>query len=164
MGKLGKISIDYIPNLLVNLEISYLIWLLMDSNPFENMGLSNSIWRVILTTYNLPLCMKESFFMLTLLIPRPQAPRKDMDVFQKPLIDELKQFQEFGVETKDAVDDSKFKMHAALLWTVHDFSARNSLSGWSGQDYKACPTCNADTPSMHMIGKIVYVGHNVFFQ
>ena len=56
----------------------------------------------------------------------------------------------------------KFKMRAALLWTVNDFRARSILSGWSGQGYKACPTCNEDTPSMRVIGKTAYFGHRRF--
>ncbi|GKA25324.1 hypothetical protein Tco_0711433 [Tanacetum coccineum] len=44
-------------------------------NPFGNLSQSYSMWSVILTTYNLPpwLCMKESSFMLTLLIPGPKS-------------------------------------------------------------------------------------------
>ena len=53
-------------------------------------------------------------------------------------------------------------MRAALLWTVNDFPARSSLSGWSGQGYKACPTCNEDTTSIRVIGKTSYVGHRRF--
>ncbi|KAL5583461.1 hypothetical protein UlMin_015903 [Ulmus minor] len=53
-------------------------------------------------------------------------------------------------------------MRAALLWTVNDFPARSSLSGWSVQGYKACPTCNEDTPSMRVIGKTSYFGHRRF--
>ena len=53
-------------------------------------------------------------------------------------------------------------MKAALLWTKNDFPARSSLSGWSGQGYKACPTCNEDTPSVRVIRKCAYVGHRRF--
>nr|GEV02804.1 hypothetical protein [Tanacetum cinerariifolium] len=37
-----------------------------------------------------PLCMKESSFMLMLLIPSPKSSGKDIDVYLRPLIDELK--------------------------------------------------------------------------
>ncbi|KAL5583241.1 hypothetical protein UlMin_015683 [Ulmus minor] len=73
---------------------------------------------------------------------------KDMDVFLLPLIEELK--------------EKVFKMRAVLLWTVNDFPARSSLSGWSGQGYKACPTCNEDTPSMRVIRKTSYFDHRCF--
>ncbi|KAL5572352.1 hypothetical protein UlMin_021949 [Ulmus minor] len=134
-------------------------------NPFNNMSISYSMWPVVLTTYNLPpwLCMKPEYLMLSLLIPGPQSPGKDMDVFLRPLIEELKELWENGIDTRDAGNDRKvFKMRAALLWMVNDFPARSSLSGWSGQGYKACPTCNENTPSMRVIGKTAYFGHRRF--
>ena len=105
-----------------------------DFNPFNNMSISYSMWPVVLTTYNLPpwLCMKPEYLMLSLLIPGPQSPGKDMDVFLRPLIEELKELCESGIDTRDATNDRKvFKIRAALLWTVNDFPARSSLSGWS---------------------------------
>ncbi|GJV49371.1 hypothetical protein Tco_1439583 [Tanacetum coccineum] len=48
--------------------------------------------------------------------------------------------------------------------TINDFPARSSLSGWSGQGYYACPTCNVDTPSMAVKNKIAYVGHRRFLR
>ncbi|GJX86543.1 S-adenosyl-L-methionine-dependent methyltransferases superfamily protein [Tanacetum coccineum] len=35
---------------------------------------------------------------------------------------------------------------------------------WSRQGYKACPTCNEDTPSMRVLGKTTYVGHQRFLK
>nr|GFA09968.1 hypothetical protein [Tanacetum cinerariifolium] len=45
-------------------------------NLFGNLSQAYNMWPVKLTTYNLPswLCMKESSFMLTLLIPGPKSP------------------------------------------------------------------------------------------
>ncbi|KAL5580234.1 hypothetical protein UlMin_012676 [Ulmus minor] len=129
------------------------------------MSLSYSMWPVVLTTYNLPpwICMKAEYLMLSLLIPGPQSPGKDIDVFLRPLIDELKELWVHGLDTRDAAyENGVFRMRAALLWTVNDFPARSSLSGWSGQGYRACPTCNEDTPSMRVIGKTAYFGHRHF--
>ena len=52
-------------------------------NSFAEMSLSYNMWHVVLTVYNLPpwLCMKKEYMMLTLLIPGPYSPGKDMDVF-----------------------------------------------------------------------------------
>nr|GEW56071.1 hypothetical protein [Tanacetum cinerariifolium] len=63
-------------------------------NPLGNLSQAYSMWLVILTTYNLPpwLCMKENSFMLTLLIPGPKSPRKNIDVYLRPLIEDLKQY------------------------------------------------------------------------
>ncbi|XP_035845327.1 uncharacterized protein LOC118491566 [Helianthus annuus] len=85
-----------------------------------------------------------------------------MDVFLRPLVDELKQLWQTGVRTKDAATNIYFTMKAALLWTINDFPARSSLSGWSRQGYMACPTCNQDTPSIRVTGKCAYVGHRRF--
>ncbi|KAJ9567086.1 hypothetical protein OSB04_003052 [Centaurea solstitialis] len=133
-------------------------------NPYGNMSSAHSTWPVVLTTYNLPpwLCMKESSFMLSLVIPGPKSPGKDMDVFLRPLVEELKQLWHSGVRTKDALTNKFFNMKAVLLWTINDFPARSSLSGWSGQGYKACSTCNKETSSCRVTNKIAYVGHRRF--
>ncbi|GJX88616.1 DIE2/ALG10 family protein [Tanacetum coccineum] len=136
-------------------------------NPFGNLSQAYNMWPVILTTYNLPpwLCMKESSFMLTLLIPGPKSPGKDIDVYLRPLIEDLKVlWDRKGVETIDVASGQKFNMRAMVLWTINDFPARSSLSGWSGQGYKACPTCNEDTPSVHVLSKTAYVGHRRFLK
>ncbi|XP_060965344.1 uncharacterized protein LOC133034304 [Cannabis sativa] len=85
-----------------------------------------------------------------------------MDVFLRPLVDELKELWNNGVPMRDSSTNSMFTMRAALLWTVNDFPARGSLSGWSGQGYKACPTRNEDTTSIRVIRKTSYVGHKRF--
>nr|GEV03959.1 hypothetical protein [Tanacetum cinerariifolium] len=112
---------------------------------------SYSIWPVILTTYNMPswLCTKECYLMWTLLIPGPKSSSKDIDVYLRPLINDLKDLWALkGVETIDVATGQKFNMRAMVLQTINDFHARSSLSGWSEQGYMACPTCNEDTPSM----------------
>ncbi|GJY78968.1 CACTA transposable element [Tanacetum coccineum] len=134
-------------------------------NPFGMMSQNYSMWPVILTTYNTPpwMCMKETSLMLTMLIPGPRSPAKDIDVYLQPLIKELQELWK-GVWTKDAATGTHFQMKAAVLWTINDFPARSSLSGWSGQGYYACPTCNEDTPSMAVKNKIVYVGYRRFLR
>ena len=101
--------------------------------------------------------------MLTLLIPGPNSPDKDMDVLLRPVVDELKDLLECDIQTSDAVDNSVFNMHVELVWIVNDFPARSSISGWSDQGYKAYPTCNNDTISIRVIGKETYIGHRRFF-
>ncbi|GJT62808.1 hypothetical protein Tco_1006341 [Tanacetum coccineum] len=66
---------------------------------------------------------------------------------RNPLIKELQELWK-GVWTKDVATGTHFQVKATVLWTINDFPARSSLSGWSGQGYYACPTCNEDTPSM----------------
>nr|GEW45272.1 hypothetical protein [Tanacetum cinerariifolium] len=113
-------------------------------NPFGNLSQAYSMWPVILTTYNLPpwLCMKESSFMLTLLIHGPKSPGKDIDVYLRPLIEDLKVlWDRKGVETIDVALGQKFNMRAMVLWTINYFSARSNL-----------------------FGKTTYVGHGRFLK
>ncbi|GJT11602.1 hypothetical protein Tco_0858644 [Tanacetum coccineum] len=89
----------------------------------------------------------------------------DIDVYLRPLIEDLKVlWDRKGVETIDVASGQKFNMRAMVLWTINDFPARSSLSGWSGQGYKACPTCNEDTPSVRVLSKTAYVGHKRFLK
>ena len=127
---------------------------------------SYSMWPVILMPYNLPpwKCMKEPFFMMSLLIPGPQAPGKDIDVYLRPLVYELKELWEIGAETYDAYTKKSFRMHATVLWTINDFPAYANLSGWSTKGYLACPTCNDQTSSQKLKSKICYMGHRRFFE
>ncbi|XP_052625778.1 uncharacterized protein LOC111885117 [Lactuca sativa] len=113
-----------------------------------------------------PFCnMNQSYkssFMLILLIPGSKSPAKDIDVFLRPLVDELKMLWDEGVQMRDAATNTIFTMHATLLWTINDYPAHSSFSGWSGQGYKAYSTCNKDTPSCRITNKIAYVGHRRF--
>ncbi|VVA36904.1 PREDICTED: transposon, partial [Prunus dulcis] len=54
------------------------------------------LWPVIVVPYNLPhwMCMKAQYSMMTLVIPGPKAPSKDIDVYLRPLVDELKELWE----------------------------------------------------------------------
>ena len=99
--------------------------------PWSDMGNPYSMWPVMLIPYNLPSFkfMKEDFQIMSLLIPGPRSPGKDLDVYLRPLIDELKEYWETGFETYDAYAKERFKLRAALLWTISDFPAYGSLSG-----------------------------------
>ena len=61
------------------------------------------------------MCMKQAFFMLSLLIPCQNVPGNDIDIYLKPLIDELNELWEVGVETYDASTKQNFCLHAAIL-------------------------------------------------
>ncbi|XP_062114583.1 uncharacterized protein LOC133825688 [Humulus lupulus] len=46
-----------------------------------------------------------------------------------------------------------------ILWTIHDFPAYGTVSGYSTQGYKACPVCEDDTSSFRIRGKTCVMGH-----
>jgi hypothetical protein len=72
-------------------------------SPFGNMSTSYSTWPVMLVLYNLPpwICMKQSSFILSLVIPGPKSPGMDIDVYLQPLIEELQELWNVGVCTYD---------------------------------------------------------------
>lgn len=133
-------------------------------NPFGNMSTSYSMWPVIMLPYNFPpwKCMKESFCFMSLLIPSPSAIGKDIDVYLRPLIDELKVLWKDGVRTYDASAGQYFTMRACLMWTIHDLPAYAIMSGWSTKGYLACPICNEDSSSVSLRSKIAYLGSRRF--
>ncbi|CAN0886073.1 hypothetical protein LINGRAHAP2_LOCUS15271 [Linum grandiflorum] len=134
--------------------------------PFSNSKKSHSIWPVVLIPYNLPpwMIMKPSNFIISMIIPGPESPESPgdaIDVYLQPLIEELKELWEVGIETFDASRRQNFQLHAALMWTINDFPAYGNLSGWSTKGRLACPICNIDTMSnwLHNGGKFCYMGH-----
>ncbi|CAH9081953.1 unnamed protein product [Cuscuta epithymum] len=130
-------------------------------NPFGDIRTPYSMWPVMVVPYNLPpwMCMKKEYTMLTLLIPGKQEPGKEIDVYLRPLIDELKEIWEIGLPTYDKVTGSVFNLHAAVLWTISDFPGYMNLSGWSTKGYNACPNCNDDGTSAWFSDKVCYMGH-----
>ncbi|KAL5540395.1 hypothetical protein UlMin_042418 [Ulmus minor] len=135
-------------------------------NPFSNYSTQYSCWPVILATYNLPpwLVMKRKFMMLTLLISGPKQPGNDIDVYLAPLIDDLKELWEVGVDVYDAYKKEVFNLKAILLWTINDFPAYGNLSGCTVKGYKACPICGDNTVSQRLecSKKISYCGHRKY--
>ncbi|XP_027167265.1 uncharacterized protein LOC113767387 [Coffea eugenioides] len=93
-------------------------------NPFKAMNNKYSTWPVILVPYNLPswMCMKQTSFMLCLLIDGPKAPGNDIHVYLQPVIDELNEFWDPGVPTYDAASKQ-------ILWPI-------LVDYWSSEDVK----------------------------
>jgi hypothetical protein len=132
-------------------------------NPYGNMSSSHSIWPVMLVAYNLPpwMCMKQPYFMLSLIIPGPSSPGQNIDTYLEPLVSELKELWDVGVQTFDVCSKNTFTMRSALMWTINDFPAYADLSGWSTKGKKACPCCMHSTKSLWLTygGKYCFMGH-----
>ncbi|GKA58505.1 uncharacterized protein Tco_0757693 [Tanacetum coccineum] len=128
-------------------------------NPFGNMSSCHSTWPVLLCNYNLPpwLCMKRKYIMMSLLIQGPKQPGNDIDVYLKPLIDDLIKLWELGVKVYDAYSKNYFTLRAMIFCTISDFPAYGNLSGYSTKGKKACPVCEEDCTtqfwSVDIVGK-----------
>ena len=116
-------------------------------NPHSIQSISNSTWPVIIMIYNLPpwLCMKRKYMMLSMLISGPKQPGNDIDVYLKPLIEDLKILWETGVEVYDGYRNESFNLRAMLFGTINDFPAYENLSGYSIKGQCVCPICEEKT-------------------
>nr|XP_024933706.2 uncharacterized protein LOC107428797 [Ziziphus jujuba var. spinosa] len=99
-----------------------------------------------------------------MLILGPKAAGNDIDVYLQPLVHELKEPWQVGVQTYDASMDELFQLHVAIVWTINNFPAYAYLSRWSTKGKLACPTCNIEPSSfsLHYGKKICYMGHRRF--
>ncbi|XP_026415829.1 uncharacterized protein LOC113311199 [Papaver somniferum] len=88
----------------------------------------------------------------------------DIDVYLRPLIDELKELWEEGANTYDSSRNEMFNMRVGLLWTISDYPGLAMLSGWSTKGKLACPTCQEDTRHQRLKHgrKTCYMGHRRF--
>ena len=98
---------------------------------------------MIVFPYNLPLNMRmrKEYKFLTLMVLGPYSPGKYMDVYMRPLIDELHELWENRLPTFDRHGQISFMMKAAFIWTISDYPAYEMLSGQQTKGYKACPVC-----------------------
>ncbi|XP_004289296.1 PREDICTED: uncharacterized protein LOC101297488 [Fragaria vesca subsp. vesca] len=130
-------------------------------NPSGNMTLSHSIWPVILMPYNLPpwMCMKKEYNFLVLLIPGPNSSGKCLDVYLRPLIDELKELWENGIPTFDRHSKTSFRMRTVVMWTISNFPGYGMLSSHTTQGYKACPICLENVDASRHADRIIYLVH-----
>ncbi|XP_075508168.1 uncharacterized protein LOC142545073 [Primulina tabacum] len=59
----------------------------------------------------------------------PKQPGNDIDVYLEPLVEDLKELWDTGVEAYDAFSKSMFNLKAILMWTINDFPAYGNLAG-----------------------------------
>ncbi|XP_028122986.1 uncharacterized protein LOC114320089 [Camellia sinensis] len=133
-------------------------------NPFGNMNNSYSLWPVVLIPYNLPpwLAIKDPFFTLSLLIPGESQPGIDIDVYMRPLVEELNELWKNGTLTYDASTGETFCMRATLLWTIHDWLAFGDISGWRTKGHYSCYTCNDEPYFESLSSKTAYSNHRCY--
>ncbi|KAK1651185.1 hypothetical protein QYE76_068990 [Lolium multiflorum] len=73
---------------------------------------------------------------------RPEATRNDIDVYLKPLVEELLQLWSLaGVRVWDEHKQEEFDLRALLFITINDWPALGNISGQSNKGYNACTHC-----------------------
>ena len=101
-------------------------------NPFGEQSSGHSTWLLTLCIYNLPpwLYMKRKFIMMLVLIPSPKQPGNNIDVYLKPLIEDLLLlWKEESVRMWDAHVEEHFNLRALHFITINDWPALSNLSG-----------------------------------
>lgn len=111
--------------------------------PFSFGTAPYSCWPVFVTPYNLPpgMCMKKENIFLSLVIPGPDHPGKNLDVYMQPLYDDLEKLWSERVVTYDSYTKKTFRLKACYFWSVSDFPALGMVSGHSTHGKFACPVC-----------------------
>ena len=76
------------------------------------------------------------FIMMAVLIPGPKQPGNDIDVYLRPLVEELLLlWHEQGVQMWDEYKQEDFDLRALLFVTINDWPALSNLSGQSNMGY-----------------------------
>ena len=101
---------------------------------------------------------------MSMIIPGKKALGNDIDVYLQPLIKELVELWNVGVEKYDAHEKTLFNLRATLMWTISDFPGLGTLSGWNVHTDLACPACNFDSDSVRLphSRKWCFMGHRRF--
>ena len=103
--------------------------------------------------------------MMPVLIQGPKQPGNDIDVYLRPLVDELLLlWKEEGVCVWDEYKQENFDLRALLFVTINDWPALSNLSGQSNKGYQACTHCLEETDSLYLKNyrNVVYMGHHRF--
>jgi hypothetical protein len=109
--------------------------------------------------------MKRKFIMMPLLIQGPKQPDNDIDVYLRPLFEELLQlWAKPGLHAWDEHKQESFNLRALLFVTINDWPALSNLSGQTNKGYNACTHCLDETEGayLHKCKKVVYLGHRRF--
>jgi hypothetical protein len=119
--------------------------------PHSNASSLYSSWPVFIMPYNLSpnKCLKHGFVFLALIIPGPKEPMKQMNIFLRPLMEEMKELWQ-GVDAYDSHLKCRFDMRAAYLWSIHDYLAYGKFDSWGVHDRLKCPICIDDTDAFRL--------------
>jgi hypothetical protein len=103
--------------------------------------------------------------MLTIFVSGTKQPGDRIDVYLRPLVDDLKILWKPCVpKVWDDYKCEEFTMHAMLFTTINDNPAHHNLFGQSKRKGTACPHCLEDTCAvwLRQSKKYVFMGHHRF--
>jgi hypothetical protein len=117
-----------------------------DFQPYSSDSTAYSCMPVFVMPYNLApnKCLKEGYIFLALVILSPEEPKKQMNIFLHPLMEELKELWQ-GVDVYDSHLKYRFNLHIAYLWSIYDYLAYGKFVGWCVHGRLNCPMCMDDS-------------------
>ena len=126
--------------------------------PFDH--LTYSVGAMYLTVLNLPSTerykMKNVF--LVGILPGPDEPKRDINSFLRPLVDDLLQLWEKGI-TVCLPDVGNINIKCALCCLACDIPAARKVAGFIGHSGRlGCSKCRKEFLSMGSIGRLNYSG------
>jgi hypothetical protein len=101
--------------------------------------------------YNLPpnKCLKQGFVFIALVILGPKELRKQMNIFLRLLMEEMKELWQ-GVDAYDSHLKCRFNLCAAYLWSIYDYLAYGKFAGWCVHGRLNSPICTNDTNAFRL--------------
>ncbi|CAL8091529.1 unnamed protein product [Prunus armeniaca] len=131
-------------------------------NPYRVLNQHHNTWPIFVFPYNLPpwKCIKKEYMMMTVLIT--EDPGRSIDVYLRPLVDELKDLWINGVRIYFESTRKMFTLWVAVMWTVNDFPAYAMVFEWSTKGYMACLVCKEDVTSSWHVEKFCYLVHRTW--
>ena len=132
-------------------------------NPFLSLLCQWSTWPVFVFIYNLPPWMTTKYFFVILvhLIPRKHSPNgRNIDVYMKLVIDQLKKLWWPGVWADDHNIPAEPTLKGCLMWIINDWPGYDLLSGMAHAGYASCPPCGPEVTSRYSreLHKSLYTG------
>jgi hypothetical protein len=112
-------------------------------NPYGMSTTSYSCWPMFVIPLNLPpgVVMQRKTIFLSLIIPGPKYPRKNLSVFMQPLVNDLHHSWHHGTLTYDRASKRNFVMKVWYQYSMHDLPGYALFCGHSTAGKFPCPMC-----------------------
>jgi hypothetical protein len=101
-----------------------------------------SCWSVFVMPYNMSpnKCLKQGFVFLALVILGPKELRKQMNIFLRTLMKEMKELWQV-VDAYDSHLKCQFNLRDAYLWSIHDYLLYDKFASWCVHNRLNCLIC-----------------------
>jgi hypothetical protein len=119
--------------------------------PYNTGSTPYSCWPVFVMPYNIPpnKCLKEGFIFLALVILGPKEPKKQMNLFLRPLMEDLKELWQ-RVDAYEHHLKCRFNLCVAYQWSIHDYLAYRKFIRWCIHGHLNCPICMDDSNAFRL--------------